>query len=326
MVNQSQTSNSQMNPLRYRILITGGAGFIGTHLGRICQNLGHSVTSLDLVPPAPERRSDEVDFVQGDVRDEAQIQWALDQNYDAIFFLAAISSVPHCDAEPHLAYETNTLAPLRWLERLRNHSRDTRFIFSSTSAVYGHSGSEHQALSEASPLQPLSHYAYQKWITETALTQAAIHAKLPYYCFRLFNVYGPYQDPKSPYSGVISKFIDLATQKKPLILFGDGHQTRDFVHVQDVVKGLLSVLKLKTPLQHPINLGSGSSISIKQLATLIQDLCEVPHEQENHAERPNDVRHSVSSIEFLKKTLGITPEVRLEQGLKELIQSSRNAL
>jgi UDP-glucose 4-epimerase len=293
-----------------KILVTGGAGFIGKHLCRELKAKSYSVKVLDL-------RSVEA---SADVRDPATVDRFV-SDADAVFHLAAMVSVPLCQEQPLESYRTNLLGTVNVLEAIRKTGKKIPVIFAGSSAVYGYSGEKPEPLSEGRPLgSPLSFYAAQKLGAEEMLRLYHKNFQVPVTVFRFFNVYGPGQDPSSPYSGVISIFNSRITKDECVTLNGGGTQTRDWGSVHDVVKAC--VLALDLPKEkcdgQPINLGSGQSTSVREIAEMIAKIKGKTLKMQSAPRRPEDIPHSLANISRARMVLGWTPEVSLESGLREL--------
>jgi UDP-glucose 4-epimerase len=309
--------------------VTGGAGFIGTHLCRTLVAAGHAVRTLDIAEL--KRPVAGVEAIRGDVRDPSAVAAAL-RDIETVYHLAAIVSVALCQEKPVESYATNLGATalvleLMHQERLRAGRATTvspqiRFVFASSSAVYGDKGKETQPISEQTLLDaPLSFYAAQKLGSEHAIGVFHRRHGTPALAFRFFNVYGPGQDPSSPYSGVISTFTRSARQGLPLKLNGGGKQTRDFVSVHDITNALKAALDLPSPAWDslPINLGTGHSIPITTLAAEIIEAAHSSSLTETTPWREGDVRHSCADIRKANSTLGWKPRVTLAEGLREIL-------
>ena len=318
--------------VKKRILITGGAGFIGTHLSRALARSGNQVTVLDL--RFPEHRIDAVTYIQGDVRNRADLL-ALIPSQDVVFHLAAIVSVSLCEEDPQETFRTNTESTGILLElisnanKTRDLSNKIRFIFSSSSAVYGDIGKEGLKISEAvDELKPLSHYGRQKLESERLVYAAARQKDVPSVIFRFFNVYGPGQKADSPYSGVISLFVRYIRENRDLPLNGGGYQTRDFVSVHDVVRALVraSEVESESALSGlPINLGSAHAIQIKHLAELLSRASQKELSISEAPPRSGDILHSCADTVRAKKLLSWQPLVDLEEGVQELVQDPQRS-
>lgn len=300
-----------------KILITGGSGFIGTHLCRALLSAGHSVRVLDI--KAPKTRVAGVQYLRGDVRVERDVRRAL-VGVQAVYHLAAIASVPLCEKEPLESTQTNLAATALILENLK---RGTRFIFAGSSAVYGNSGRRGRPLREGAKLPKFeSFYAAQKYGSEMLIRRYHSTHKIPAVVFRFFNVYGPGQDPRSSYTGVITAFAQALRKKQPLKLNGGGVQSRDFVSVHDVVRGL--ILALRAPAARctgePINLGTGKPVTIKQLAVLMCEASSSRVAMKKAPWRKGDVMHSCADIGRAKRILGWGPRVPLNEGIAALLK------
>lgn len=315
-----------------RILVTGGAGFIGTHLCRRLVSEGHFVRVLDLKDPKAAVPS--VSYERGDVRDSKIVE-RLVREADAVYHFAAIVSVPLCQEKPVESHQTNLLATLQVLDAIseeqkrRNANaqarpkRPIRLIFSGSSVVYGAScqSASDRCVEDSAMAWPLSFYGAQKLGSEHAIRLYFEHHHIPSVVFRFFNVYGPGQDPKSPYSGVISIFSDAIREGRPLHLHGGGSQTRDFISVHDVVDACVRALDAPDDqcTGQAFNLGTGTSVTIRSLAEKMAhvvgrnvDLIETPA-------REGDVKFSLASIARAERILEWHPKVSLEQGLSELL-------
>lgn len=301
-----------------RTLITGGAGFIGTHLSRALIQAGHSVRVLDIRKPSCP--VDGVEYMIGDVRVPEHVREAT-RDCEAVFHFAAIASVPLCQTNPYESSLTNLTSTAVVLENLEPGAR---FIFSSSASVYGGTGQIGEPISEEqNRLEFLSFYAAQKYASELMCQQFHAARSIPSIVFRFFNVYGFGQDPQSPYSGVISKFADAIHKKHPIRLNGGGVTTRDFIAIQDIVRALL--LALSCPIEvcngEPINLGSGKTCSIRELAELMMAVSGQKVALEQAPWREADVPHSLADIKLAFTKLGWQPKLDLRQGLTELMRS-----
>ncbi len=308
------------------VLITGGAGFIGTHLARRLAASGVQVRSLDLAEPRHPAQG--VEYIRGDVRDAQALASAV-RDTDAVFHLAAIASVPLCQKEPLESYRTNLLSTPMLLEAMdaerKRTGRATRIVFSSTSAVYGDTARAGvPTLEEPLQAEPISYYAIQKLNSEQAIRLYRATRGIPAVVFRFFNVFGPGQDPSSQYSGVISIFSRAIEEGRPLRLNGGGTPTRDFVSVHDIVRGL--ELALRAPAERcdgrPMNLASGHSIPIRGLAGKVMEAAGRKVPLEDAPWRDGDIRDSSASIVRAREVLGWSPEISLEEGLAELLRGT----
>jgi UDP-glucose 4-epimerase len=306
------------------ILVTGGAGFIGTHLCRALLSRGYQTRVLDL--SAPKERVAGVDYVKGDVGDPAAIAASL-KGVSAVYHLAATASVTLCEENPGVSYRNNVLTVCQLLDGIRaaqSQGKPIRIVFASSAAVYGHQGNAGVALSEMkNPPSPKSHYGMQKWLGEELLRHYHRSFSLETVSFRFFNVFGPGQDPSSPYSGVISVFASRVRAHAPLRLDGGGTQRRDFVSVFDVVKGCIGALAL-APADcdgAPINLASGRAVTIRELANAMIDVSGAKVALVNGPAREADIRFSLADVTRFKKVMGWVPDSDFRARLAELMQT-----
>ena len=311
--------------MKKRILITGGAGFIGSHLARALVHAGYPVTVLDIKDPSEP--IEKVIYHRGDVRKKEDLM-ALIPSQDAVVHFAAQVSVPECELDPIGSHEVNAGSTLQILDLVREENekrpadQKMRIVFSSSSAVYGELGNSGKPISESNSLSaPLSFYGRQKLASEEAIRAHAKNHALPGIVFRFFNVYGLGQVASSPYSGVISLFTRAMREGTILRLNGGGVQTRDFISVHDVVRAI----SLSIESDHPqvlegtaINLGTEKAISIRALAELLKKMTGKSNAIEVAQAREGDILHSCADISLAKTLLNWEPKVDLSEGLKEL--------
>ena len=291
------------------ILITGGAGFIGTHLARVLLQNSHKVTSWDIREPLHSVSG--MNYLNRDMRKLAEFKDELEA-YDLIYHFAAIVSVPLCQADPVGTFETNVSSTLRLCEAIYQSGRKTPLVFASSSAVYGDLGN--RIASEKELLGPsLSLYSTHKRSCEDLINNYRSFHQLPFLNLRFFNVYGLGQDPKSTYSGVMTLFSLAAKNAQPLQIFGDGSATRDFVRVEDVAQvcwqagaGLVqkqeSWLSLKA-----MNVATGVPLTIGQLAELyVKKENKSPTLIKNGPPRGGDIHYSLADVSLLKRVTGKT--------------------
>jgi len=303
-----------------RIVVTGGAGFIGSHLVDALATGGCTVTVFDdlssgtLKNIQPRLESDKVCFAKGDIRNERQVQESL-RNADIVFHLAALTSVSYSIEKPMLTNEVNVGGTRNLLEAsIRSNVK--RFVYVSSCAVYGNP--QYVPIDENHPMYPMSPYADSKVKAEEHCKTYQKEHGLKTVILRLFNVYGPRQT-YNLYSGVISKFIEeLRKGKRPLI-YGDGQQTRDFVHVSDVVQALLLSASADEAVGQAFNIGSGDSVTINRLYQLIREKLRVKTEPVYEEPRLGEIKHSLAEISKARQILGYQPATILEKGLESLI-------
>jgi len=300
-------------------LVVGGAGFIGSHVSEALLGQGCSVRVLDDLSTGKRENLEglDVELLVGDAADETVASQAC-EGVDRIFHLGARPSVPWSLEHPELALRANFLTTKTLLDAATKKGV-SKFVFSSSSAVYGDNPIIPKE--ESMSIEPQSPYAEHKAMGEDLLKGICSEKAIDAVCLRYFNVYGPRQDPSSPYSGVISLFAQWAKQGKAPIIFGDGLQTRDFVFVSDVVKANLLAAGLQTSEPAPvINIGTGQQTHLLELWKLTcRAACTeagAPHFEEV---RSGDIRHSVASIQKAKSELGFGPQVSLADGLRKTI-------
>ncbi len=291
-----------------KVLVTGGAGFVGSHLVDRLLKEGHNVTVLDdLSSGKKENINKSANFVKGDIRDFKTID-AVTKGVDIIYHLAAQVSVPLSMKYPLENFKVNVLGTLNLLKAAENNNVKN-FVYFSSAAVYG--DPKTLPIKEDSPTNPLSPYGLSKLVSEMYAKFFNIDVSI----VRPFNIYGPRQDPNNPYTGVISKFISAAKQNKPLIIFGDGKQTRDFIYIDDVIDAVLLV----TEKPGIYNIGAGKATSILELAKIILNLTDNKINVIHKKKREGDIRHSVADISKIKK-LGFKPRYSLREGLKKMME------
>ena len=303
-----------------RILITGGAGFIGSHLADALLAKGYSVRVLDDLSTG-KRQNLQMDhraleLIEGDVADAALVARAA-QGCQAVVHLAAVASVQASVDDPVRTHQSNFIGTLNVCEAMRQ-AGIKRVIFASSAAVYGNNG-EGESISEDTAKAPLTPYASDKLASEYYFDFYRRQHGLEPVLFRFFNIYGPRQDPSSPYSGVISIFSERVQQNKPITLFGDGEQTRDFFYVGDLATLLLQALEQPTVYEGAVNVGLDQVTSLNQLLMTLKNVVGRLPEINYQDARAGDIRHSrASNLRLLERfTLGeVTP---LTIGLKNLL-------
>lgn len=305
-----------------RVLVTGGAGFIASHLVDELVNDGFDVTTLDNLSTGkfeniePHLNCENFHFIRGDIRERSVAEKAT-RDMKIVFHLAAIASVPFSAKYPKETSEVNINGTQNLLESsIRNGVE--RFLYISTCAVYG--DPIYLPVDEKHPTNPKSHYARTKLKAEQECIERGETQGFKTTILRLFNVYGPRQ-ACSTYSGVISRFINQLHNDKLLIIYGDGSQTRDFIYVNDVIKAFMLALHHTKATEGQIfNIASGKQISINELAQLLIDLSGSKQRKPRHLkDRQGDVKHSYANIEKAKKTLKFNPKISLREGLSTLI-------
>lgn len=293
-----------------KALVTGGCGFIGSHLVDRLIAEGYDVAVLDdLSSGKREHLNPNARLTQGDIADRAVVDNAA-QGADVIFHLAAIASVQVCEQQPDVAARTNVEGTGHVFAAAA--ANDTPVVYASSAAVYG--DNPELPLSETSKTGPLGNYGAHKLRNEA---QARDTANLKSVGLRFFNVYGPRQDAASPYSGVISKFMANARQALPLTFFGDGGQTRDFVYVGDIVELLLRAWKHAKGTEL-FNGCTGQATDLKTLASTILAVSGSRSETRHAEGRAGDIRHSLGSPLKAANILSFTAKTSLQDGLRQL--------
>jgi len=299
-----------------RFLVTGGAGFIGSHLCRSLANRGDEVVILDSLDSGnPGNIQDllpypNVTFVQGSIEDYPLVE-SLCTDIDGIFHLAALVSVQRSIEDPKLNHRVNVDGTFNIFESARVRSVP-KIVLASSAALYGNSYDPPH--NESFPADPLSPYAAGKYSGEVYSSVYSLYG-VSTVCLRFFNVYGPNQDPSSPYSGVISRFLDATIKGEACTIFGDGNQTRDFVYVLDVVSALM--LSMDSDAKGVFNVGTGNATSIRLLAQEIMKIAGKEGEIRFREAREGEVRHSSADISKITAAMGYHPEYSLIQGLRE---------
>ena len=304
---------------RMKLLITGGCGFIGSHLADACLETGHDVTILDNLSTGDRANAPAAAMlIVGDIAD-ASLVGKLVADADAVFHLAAIASVDVCRQDWLAAHRTNVLGSITVLDAARSHGRPV--VYASSAAVYG--DTPDLPLREDAATNPLSNYGLDKLTLERYAAMAWETYQLPSVGLRFFNVYGPRQDPRSPYSGVISKFMSNAAAGLPLTFFGDGEQTRDFIYVGDIAQLLLKALAhaVRSPGASVFNGCTGNSTSLKQLAAAVTGVSGIDATTRHEAPRIGDIRHSIGSPDKALKMLNFQAGMPIAHGLTRLRQA-----
>lgn len=304
------------------ILITGGAGFIGSHLVDVLLAKGKRVRVLDDFSTGKRDNlpADNawLEIIQGDVADTDTVYQAM-TGCCAVVHLAAVASVQASVDNPVSTHQSNFIGTLNVCEAMRKH-HVRRVVFASSAAVYGPNG-EGQAIAEETPKAPLTPYAADKLAGEYYFDFYRREHALEPVVFRFFNIYGPRQDPSSPYSGVISIFTDRARQGKPITVYGDGEQTRDFVYVGDLVGLIVQGLESAEPVVGPVNVGHGQAVSLNQLLQEVGDLVGGLPKITHAATRVGDIRHSKADNSRLKAYFTFDHVTSMREGLSLLLKT-----
>lgn len=299
-------------------LVTGGGGFIGSHLVERLVTLGHSVRVLDDwstgVPVNLASVQDRIEVVTGSILDADVLATAM-RGAAWVFHLAARASVALSLADPAATHENIATGTLCVLLTARDMGV-TRIVFAGSSSAYG--DATDGPATELQPAAPASPYAAAKLAGEHYCRAFSTAFGMATTVLRFFNVYGPRQNPNSPYAAVIPRFLTAAARGEPLIIFGDGGQTRDFVHVGDAVSAL--VLAAENPGTGGVfNIGTGRSVSIRELARTVVAVTGSQSPIVHAAARAGEVRHSRADLTRARRDLGFEPAISLEQGLASMV-------
>ncbi len=304
-------------------LVTGCAGFIGSHLTDRLLELGYQVIGIDnfrtgnKMNISSAMENERFDLLEEDIVVPSFVD-SIKKEIDIVFHLAAIASVAFSTKDPMAVTQTNVEGTVNVLEVARRQSAK-RFVFASSAAVYGDPRS--LPVKENAPLSPLSPYAASKIAGEYYVKSYKESFGLEYAILRLFNVYGPRQD-ESEYSGVIAIFADRAVNGKPLLVEGDGLQTRSFIHVTDVVEAMIQAAHRPNAINQTINISGKQSISIIDLAKQIGSIAgaELQHQEA----RVGDIRDSIGDTTRAREILGVDSSVPLEEGLRSTLEWYRS--
>jgi len=314
------------------VVVTGGAGFIGSHTVEQLLRQGCRVVVVDDFSSgkranlAAVKDNERLTVIEADVSDGL---WGCLASYvqkhgpvQRVIHLAAQTSVVRSVESPLHDLRANYTSTMNIADFARR-SGAKRLVFASSAAIYG--DVETVPVSESVPAAPLSPYGLHKLASEQCLRYHAVVHNVPASVFRFFNVYGPRQDPNSPYTGVISIFINRSLQNLPLTIFGDGGQTRDFVFVGDIAR-MLAKAALSDRLGFSLaNLGTGNATSVTQLAKEVVRLCNSTSSISYGPARAGEIKHSLAAIDQARELLDYAPEVALAEGLEQTVNWYRSA-
>ncbi len=303
-----------------KYLVTGGCGFIGSHLVDKLLSQDHEVVVLDdLSTGKRENLSGDAEFVQGDVTDYDTVKGIFDRGIDGCFHLAAIASVPKCNEEWVRSHQVNITGTVVMFDCAAKSVRKVPVVYTSSAAIYG--DNTNIPLVESEVPAPLTAYGADKLACEQHGKVAWLIHNVPNVGIRPFNIYGPRQDPSSPYSGVISVFANRISQGLPISFFGDGEQVRDFVYVEDLVHIFYVATMGATEGARVFNACTGKSTTLKKLAHVLEDICEKKVEKNFLDARAGDIHKSEGNPTKIKTELQYVPQTELELGLTKLIES-----
>ena len=305
-----------------RILVTGGAGFIGSHLVEALIAKGYSVRVLDDLSTGKLSNlpldNSRISLVVGDVADEVMVAEAM-KNCDAVVHLAAVASVQASVDDPARTHRSNFVGTLNVCEAMRT-AGVKRVVFASSAAIYGNNG-EGTPIHENTPKAPITPYAADKLASEYYFDFYRRQHGFEPVMLRFFNIFGPRQDPSSPYSGVISIFSERAKQKKPITIFGDGEQTRDFVYVGDLVKILMQALEQTKVRHNVLNVGLNKATSLNDLIAQLGVASGTALSLKYEASRSGDIKHSRADNGRLLESFTLPKPTTMAEGLSQLLNS-----
>jgi UDP-glucose 4-epimerase len=303
-----------------KALVTGGAGFIGSHLVDRLVDAGYDVRVVDdlstgsLENVRGHLSGRGVEFVEGDVRDASVVERCM-RDVGLVFHLAAVTSVPFSVEHPKVTFDVNVKGTMNLL-RSCSKGKSCKFVFASSCAVYGEP--VFLPVTEEHPTDPISPYAESKLAGEKFCLGFCERRLCDAVVLRFFNVYGPRQG-LSEYSGVIRIFMERCRQGLPLVVNGDGEQSRDFVHVSDVVDALVGCAGCEAAVGEVINVGTGEATTINELAEAFLELCGSDLGISREVERAADVKRSYADTSKAERLLGFRAEVCLRDGLRDLL-------
>jgi UDP-glucose 4-epimerase len=309
-----------------RVLVTGGAGFIGSHLVEALVALGASVAVLDdLSGGAMEnlKSFSPIEYVKASILDLDTLR-RVTRDCQYVFHLAALGSVPASVDQPRHYHEVNSLGTLNVLEVARD-ARVRRVIFAASSSCYGDND---VPWVETMPVRAHSPYAATKIAGEALLRAFSVSYGLDTVSLRYFNIFGPRQNANSAYAAVIAAFAKAVLAGKPPMIFGDGEQTRDFTYVHNAVHANLLAARNQKPLGgEAINVGCGDRVTVRQLADLVLDILGRRDLTIAYAaERAGDLKHSYADLRLARSVLGFEPIVRFEDGLRPTLEWYKTVL
>lgn len=307
-----------------RVLVTGGAGFIGSHLVERLLALGHDVRVLDSFETGKRENLapfSKVELLEADIRDEAACRRAC-EGVDVVFHQAALPSVPRSVAEPGRAFEI-TLGGTNQLLMAARAAGVRRVVQASSSSVYGDQPTlpKHEEM----PPAPRSPYAAHKLGAEQLGVAFAATMGIEVVALRYFNVFGPRQDPRSEYAAVVPRFVTACLSRQAPTIYGDGEQSRDFTFVENVVEANLAAARAPGASGGVFNVACGERTTVNELFRLIAEAVGVPELRPSYVPtRAGDVKHSLASIERARSILGFSPRVDLREGIARTVDWYRN--
>jgi len=307
------------------VLVTGGAGFIGSHLTEALLRRGHMVRVLDNFSTGKRQnlefsqRYPNLEIMEGDIRDQKACKESM-RDVEFVLHEAALPSVQRSVEDPQITNAVNAVGTLNVLVAARD-AGVKRVIYASSSSIYGDTPALPKA--ETMPPNPLSPYALQKYVGEQYCRLFCQLYGLETASLRYFNIFGPKQDPASIYSAVIPRFIRALHRKEPPVVYGDGEQSRDFTYIDNVVHANLLAISAKRLQGNIINIACGSRTSLNQLISILQKVLKSGISPVYQEARKGDVKHSLADITRAKELLNYEAQVQIESGLEKTVDSFR---
>lgn len=309
-----------------KYLVTGGAGFIGVNLVKSLLVQGHSVRVIDNLATGSLCNVmpflNDIEFIEGDIRDLQTLSRIM-KSIDVVLHQAALPSVPRSIVDPLASNDVNVTGSLNVLVAARD-AGVRRVVIASSSSVYGDSSLLPKT--ETMPANPLSPYAVSKLAVEQYCHIFTQIYGLPTVVLRYFNVFGPHQDPNSQYSAVIPKFIMMMLRGEPPLIHGNGHQTRDFTYVDNVVSANLLASETDHDISGCFNVASGERVSLLQLVAKLNQIVGTSLSPEHKEIRTGDVEHSQGNIDKICMGLGYEPKVKFDEGLRQTVDFFRTSV
>ena len=308
-----------------RYLVTGGAGFIGSHIARRLVAQGAVVRVVDNLSTGKSARlediSESIEFMEEDLADPGISDKAI-EGVDYVFHQAAVPSVQRSVRDPVATNRANVTATVNLLESSRT-AKVRRFVYAASSSAYG----DTEVLPKIETIypNPLSPYALQKLIGERYCKLYYDLYGLETVSLRYFNVFGPNQDPHSEYSAVIPKFIAALLAQRSVMVYGDGEQSRDFTYVENVVEANLLAMQAGDAPGKVFNIGCGERFSLNTLIRLLESILGIKAVVKYVESKPGDVRHSLADIALAGRVLGYTPKIMFEAGLTKTIEGMKDS-
>lgn len=299
-------------------LVTGGCGFIGSHLCDALLAAGHGVRIIDNLSSGKRENAPAAAEIHiGDINDRALLEKAC-KGVDGIFHLAAVASVELSNIDWTGTHASNLTGTINIFDVARQiNVSPIPVVYASSAAVYG--SNQNVPLKESEEKEPLTAYGADKLGCELHARVAWNVHKVPNAGFRFFNVYGPRQDPNSPYSGVISIFAGRISRGEPIAIHGDGKQSRDFIYVGDIVRVLQAAMHNMRDGNEAYNVCTGKATNILELVEVIERINGKSVEKSHTEARIGDIRHSIGNPDAYQKRYGIAPEMSLEDGLRKTL-------